>query len=493
MLDGGKRAGNRKWKECSVILTGSQLLFFRDASLALELIPQLRSSISQVLSSQLSLLNPEELLSVNDTIAVYDSSYLKVRNLILYPYHRLTIVQHRNVLRLVLPTGRQILLQAESEQQRNEWIAHVNYASAFKTAGIRMRSIYTPEDQSPERRRRTEKARYSEDQTESRNVDKNNDIDLSLEASSHAPNPPSMGEATGSQSRPRIIRSKIKELEERIESTRSQLDAEMRIVRNLAILTPFQRATRSRLQIAVIGLGKSIKYLRLDIVKTTCHRDVLSADLASEQRERRRHRKDEEKDLRTYSTEKMVPRMTLSVHEDDGPPESSLGSLSHSDLTDLSLGRPESSICESFHSALDFNPDWQISTSLSSGSVSRAAQRARSSTIAALPATSSMDRDPSREVDQTNSISKHNGFDIEDKLRSHPNAVSPDNKERLGQVTDGQVEDEVEAEEWHKTRAAKRVSLVKVPRGLLISTRQDGRHADAQTPPVIPESDSTTS
>ena len=37
--------------------------------------------------------------------------------------------------------GRQLLLQAYDEREMNEWISRINYASAFKTAGVRMRSL----------------------------------------------------------------------------------------------------------------------------------------------------------------------------------------------------------------------------------------------------------------------------------------------------------------------------------------------------------------
>ena len=38
-----------------------------------------------------------------------------------------------------MPTGRQYLMHAPTETDMNDWIALINYASAFKTAGIRMR------------------------------------------------------------------------------------------------------------------------------------------------------------------------------------------------------------------------------------------------------------------------------------------------------------------------------------------------------------------
>lgn len=77
-LEGGKKATYRKWKVWSVILTGSQLLFFRDPSWATTLLAQSETSDGQIIFPQTSIFKPDELLSVKDAIAVFDKSYTKV-------------------------------------------------------------------------------------------------------------------------------------------------------------------------------------------------------------------------------------------------------------------------------------------------------------------------------------------------------------------------------------------------------------------------------
>jgi hypothetical protein len=72
--EGGKRAPSRRWREWTVILTGSQLLFFRDPTWAQTFVD--RHLNSQELSP---LPRPDELVTVKDAVAVYDSSYTKVR------------------------------------------------------------------------------------------------------------------------------------------------------------------------------------------------------------------------------------------------------------------------------------------------------------------------------------------------------------------------------------------------------------------------------
>ena len=77
MLDGGKRAMSRKWKEWSVVLTGSQLIFYRDSSVALNLITQIHDA-SEGAPARYPSPRPDEVVSMKDAIAVCDASYAKV-------------------------------------------------------------------------------------------------------------------------------------------------------------------------------------------------------------------------------------------------------------------------------------------------------------------------------------------------------------------------------------------------------------------------------
>ena len=79
LLEGGKKAANRKWKPWSVVLTGSQLLLFRDAAWATTLLAQSKISNGQIVLTQSSVFRPDELLSVRESVAVFDTSYHKVR------------------------------------------------------------------------------------------------------------------------------------------------------------------------------------------------------------------------------------------------------------------------------------------------------------------------------------------------------------------------------------------------------------------------------
>jgi hypothetical protein len=80
VVDGGKRSAIRKWRQWSVILTATQLLFFRDTTWASALMEQKASGeLQQSLLPHSAFLRPDELVSLHDTVAVFDTLYTKVR------------------------------------------------------------------------------------------------------------------------------------------------------------------------------------------------------------------------------------------------------------------------------------------------------------------------------------------------------------------------------------------------------------------------------
>ena len=291
------------------------------------------------------------------------------------------------------------------------------------------------------------------------------------------PSPVSLVQDTSSirvQSRPRVIRSKISDLETKIAISQTQLDSDLRLIRNLAVLTPFQRSTRSRLQAAVIGMASKIMQVRLEMVKMVCHRDILAADLAAQERDWQ-HSKNQALKAATEALETQsrppIPQMKVSAHDDDA--EMSERRYSHPlEGGDEVLHKSESSICESFHSALDFGPDWPSHARSMSSFVRRHDE----------------DDTPGQTPYTESSQVSRKSFPFEASSMDTPHQNSSDNKEsedgrasnagsEIGHerfYTAPDIPDE-EAEDWDKTRAAKRVSLVRLPSDLKVAGYL-GRH-----------------
>jgi len=511
-LEGGKKSSNRRWRPWSVILTGSQLLLFRDPAWATGLLAQTESPDAQSVFPP-PVFKPDELLSVKDAIAVFDRSYTK----------------YENAFRFVMQDGRQFLLQSSTEQELNEWISRINYASTFKTAGVRMRPLgmsgkdvqltgvaaatshlhdlqhaqtahrarkwdndaprelmgmLSGEAESPAKppaaKRRLTLISFRGDMDldvpTAPEIDGADQFKATFDlvkaelAAGHyrietdspvVENFPSSVTSTASHtsrlpSRSHIIQSKVRDLDARILATQSQLDSDLRFVRNIGTLTPFQKATRERLVVAVQGMAKRIMQVRLEITKLSCHREVLSNDLIAEGRDWSQAKKlalQAATETLQIRGDDPVPRMIVSfppkaeAFPDSSPTARKRSSSSH---------RPDST-CDSFHSALDFSEDTMSSGFLSaSPRVDTYSPRSSSSSIQSFPF-------PDVSSPETERVS----------LGARPSEASdnsggfPGSHEKFYTAQESLEP----AEEWDQTRCAQRVSLVRVPSDIRISSR----------------------
>ncbi|CAE6531746.1 unnamed protein product [Rhizoctonia solani] len=501
LLQGGRRAANRKWRRWAVVLTGSQLLFFRETAWAL-LDPQQPSA-------ETSSLRPEEVVSLKDAIALYDVGYNR----------------YNNVFRFILPTGRQQLMQAANEQDMNEWIARINYASALKSAGVRVREMAMNAEEShatgvaaavshvrDQRRGKASPPSWSNEELDSTlqpgprimenrsgmssqveldvivepsdggMKDTFDEIKAQLAASHPFPMnglaPPSPSQLHGQDetrtrmtTRAEVVLSKMKALEEKISLAQENLQNELRITRNFAVLAPFQQTTRNRIRLALEALAGRVQVIRMDMAKLACHRDVLAADLAAEEEERER--------LRAIALEAAreqlsltVPRMMLSVHDEEEESErrpSPVGS-------DTSASR--ASPAWSFRSATDYPDDPTLvakhDTSLTTPEIEpEQLAPLRKSEVSLQPR-------PSFAA----SVSSRSGISSNGDANGHPTGPA-------AVVTEEGAEEL--AEEWHATRAGRRVSLVEIPQPSDKQKLAELIRQHTHYEPTITEGEGTTS
>lgn len=76
----------------------------------------------------------------------------------------------------------------------------------------------------------------------------------------------------------KIKQNKIKEIEKEIIKAKVELNEDLRIARNLAVLTPFQISNKNRLQLSILPLSDRIRVLRYNLSKLICYREVLVRD-----------------------------------------------------------------------------------------------------------------------------------------------------------------------------------------------------------------------
>ena len=442
------------------------------------------------------------------------------------------------MLRFVLPDGRHLLLQACDKKDLNEWISRINYASAFRSAGVRMRPLeLTCEDvhltgvaaatsylhdiqhshyprphswgsdaahdligmlsvrqSSPSwpRQRVTMacdhpnfeldipvapevegaeqfKATFDEVKADlaatCRQSFDSGSLSSEIEQDLIHDSPcisPALTSSRRLPSRSRIIQTKIHDLDLRITALRAQLDADSRCIRNIAALTPFQKSTRSRLLAAIQNMAKRVMQVRLDMERLTCHRFVLHRDLTSESWLWEHSKQFALRTAKeTLQNKHMIPRMTLSLHDDQLHSDALVNKELLPDRT--SLGRPESSVCGSFHSAVDFGLDWPSSEDLTLMSPSQLQDTLGPSLSTSNSSFLSSQSPRSAPVWRQSMSSSSN---------SHYESGQQDDKYDLHREHDASSEEnEEQAEEWNQTRCGHRVSLVHVPSDIKLSTR----------------------
>ncbi|KAJ3883050.1 hypothetical protein F5051DRAFT_343510 [Lentinula edodes] len=515
ILEGGKKASNRKWKSFSVVLTGSQLLFLRDPAWATMFLNQNGTSTESGFFPQTAIFTPNEVISLKNAVAVYDQSYLK----------------HDNIFRLALADGRQFLFGTDSEFEMNEWLSRINYASAFKSTGVQMRPVgmsgkdvqltgvaaatshlhdlqhnqtksewgseasrdlmdmLSGESDSPFKRA-LPKRRVT---TMSSSSVMDNDVPVAPEvegadqfkatfdqvkadlaagrcASPDSESPIEENNVERPDSLPeddshlpprsRIVLSKIRELDTKISASQSQLESDLRFAKNVATLTPFQRSTRERLSMAVQNISKRVMQVRLDLAKYTCHRKVLLNDMTAESQNWSRANKIALRAaLETLQSHQRpsVPRMTLSFHESNGlaSPEVSIPPKMYTPSVHQSESTAGS--LQSFHSAFDFGPEWNSNDDIFSP---EGPDPYELDTSLRNSSSGSFNPELFREEDDVIPLPSRPAELLSNVTSPRASHDEINHHEKYYSARESAEE---QAEEWNKTRCAHRVSLVRVP------------------------------
>lgn len=253
-----KKKARSPWQEWGAILTGASLYFFRNPSWVKSLMHQHdfhhkhdTVGLPCMFRPPLESFKPDVLMPTQDAVALVDTSYKK----------------HKNAIVFVRHGGMEETFIADNELEMNDWLAKLNFAAAFRTAGVQMREV----------RPRTSTA-YAVQATQT----------IGADASLHTRSMTPSNEATSDlayrvqMARRQIVAQKISEAEMRLTEASRQLEVQLRNARHLQILAPIQNKTREQIVLAAGGMAAKIKWMRMDIWRIACHRDILAKDLQEE-------------------------------------------------------------------------------------------------------------------------------------------------------------------------------------------------------------------
>ncbi|KAK5127898.1 hypothetical protein LTR85_005015 [Meristemomyces frigidus] len=256
-----KKKARSPWQEWGAILTGSQLYLFKNAHWAKGLVHQFVAAQRHghprtpvIFKPPLTDFKPDALIKTDNAVALVDSTYSR----------------HKHAFTFFRAGGHEEVLLADNEPELNDWIALINYAAAFRAAGVRIRGMVGGNEEDLRRQdvRRLDSTHSTQSvQTSSGEVTvMRGGLSLQLQRQVMA-------------ARRQIMVQKIAEEEKEIAEANRQLDGVLRNARHLLLLAPIAPKTREDIVHAAAKTDAMIKWSRRDIWRMRCHKDVLAMDV----------------------------------------------------------------------------------------------------------------------------------------------------------------------------------------------------------------------
>ncbi|KAI8092980.1 uncharacterized protein BX664DRAFT_384473 [Halteromyces radiatus] len=194
------------------------------------------SVISTSTSSSTLHLRPVQIVSLLDAVCLYDEAYQK------YPH----------VFRLIAGDGQQFLIRGESAEDIDDWIQKINYASAMKTTGVRLRPKTTTTTTTTQLPNTHYHRHYHH-------------------LDGHSFQHWAKREAKAKQ---RVI-----SLSEQLVEQNRQLAKDEQLRNQMMVLTPMQKTTKDRMILFGDTIGKRLLQQRITIQKLECYREYIEREL----------------------------------------------------------------------------------------------------------------------------------------------------------------------------------------------------------------------
>ncbi|KAK3676185.1 hypothetical protein LTR78_003935 [Recurvomyces mirabilis] len=256
-----KKKTRSPWQEWGAILTGSQLYLFKNAHWAKGLVHQFTAAqrpgqprTPVIFKPPLSDFKPDALIKTDNAAALIDNTYNR----------------HKNAFTFFRAGGQEEVLLADNEPELHDWLALINYAAAFRAAGVRIRGMVGGNE---EDLRRRESSMLESGPPVRQIQSASGEVTVMRGALS-----PQLQRQVMAARR-QIMVQKIAESEQEVAETNKKLEDRLRDARHLLILAPIAPKSREDVIHAAARSDAMIKWLRRDIWRIKTHRDILAMDV----------------------------------------------------------------------------------------------------------------------------------------------------------------------------------------------------------------------
>ena len=260
--DTKKKKTRSPWQEWGAILTFSQLYFFRDVNWIRSLLLQRDSQQKDgrrrtvLFRPFLTEFKPDAIMSTFDAVALLDSGYTKHKNAFVF-------LRHNSLEEVFL---------ANNEADREDWLAKLNYAAAFRATGIRPRGMMATNYELQKYRVLPSTGPVLLDDPASSVCEEPMSPNVDAVISGDLP--------VGSRC---IMLEKVREANEKLFDCQRELDHLLRNAMHLQILTPLQSRTRESIIMAAGRMTAKVKWVRQNIWRIRCYRSMLLQDIGGQQ------------------------------------------------------------------------------------------------------------------------------------------------------------------------------------------------------------------
>ncbi|KAK1073061.1 hypothetical protein LTR74_002027 [Friedmanniomyces endolithicus] len=256
-----KKKARSPWQEWGAILTGSQLYLFKNAHWAKGLLHQFMAQqkpgqprMPVIFKPPLPDFKPDALIKTDNAVALVDHTYQR----------------HKHAFTFSRAGSHDEVLLADSESELDNWLALINYAAAFRAAGVRIRGMVGGNEEDLRRQ-----DVHGPDTTHTTQSVPSATGQVSVMRGGLSPQLARQVMAARRQ----IMVQKIAEMEQEVAEANKKLEDLMRDARHLLVLAPIAPKTRDDVLHAAARVDAMTKWLRRDIWRMKCHRDILALDV----------------------------------------------------------------------------------------------------------------------------------------------------------------------------------------------------------------------